>query len=430
MQRSTKRLLSVLAVLALVLTMAPAGILAVETKAAAGDANLPTGVADQITAAKAIQAAAATALTDGTCPACGGATVTWEPLAGGTAYTRPAAGGNYHYYIQGDFSSTAANILLGNDLTAGDSICLLLVNANANVGGRFLFYAAAGDVTFNVMGTGTVHSTGANVDFGLISNTGANTINLYGGTFTTGASTLNEAVIYMTSPKAVTNIWTNDVVIGHATVPTATRVNVYLNNGTLNMYAGTIRNGYTTTQNQGGNVFIYGNSGAVLNMYGGTISGGAGGNGCIGTNVHCRGTVNMYGGEIKNGQANSYQAGGQVSVSTGTAVDAAPAVTPTFNMYGGKISGGVNTNGSAGQGGNVNIAGSHANADAKVGYGKMLVTGTALIEGGTALNGNGGNIEVARGGELEMTGGTIQNGTATGRGGNVYVVNYGAAALF
>ena len=444
MQKSMKRLLSVLAVLALVLTMAPAGILAVETKAEGtepvvvpGQANwaaAPAGAAaiqSAIDEAKAIQEAAKTALTDGTCPACGGATVTWEPLAGGTAYTRPAAGGKYHYYIQGDFSSTAANILLGNDLTAGDSICLLLVNANANVGGRFLFYAAAGGATFNVMGTGTVHSTGANVDFGLISNTGANTINLYGGTFTTDAATLNEAVIYMTSPKAVTNIWTNDVVIGHATVPTATCMNVNLNNGTLNMYAGTIRNGYTTAQNQGGNVFIYGNSDAVLNMYGGTISGGAGGNGCIGTNVHCRGTVNMYGGEIKNGQANSYQAGGQVSVSTGVAVDAAPAVIPTFNMYGGKISGGVNTNGSAGQGGNVNIAGSHANADAKVGYGKMLVTGTALIEGGTALNGNGGNIEVARGGELEMTGGTIAYGLTSGNNakyGGAIALSTGATA--
>jgi ZIP family zinc transporter len=44
MQKSMKRLLSVLAVLALVLTMAPAGILAVETKAEV-QSNLPDGIA-------------------------------------------------------------------------------------------------------------------------------------------------------------------------------------------------------------------------------------------------------------------------------------------------------------------------------------------------------------------------------------------------
>ena len=62
MQKNVKRLLSVLAVLALVLTMAPAGILAVETKAAAGDANLPEGVAELMAAGQAKQAAAVAAL--------------------------------------------------------------------------------------------------------------------------------------------------------------------------------------------------------------------------------------------------------------------------------------------------------------------------------------------------------------------------------
>ena len=51
MNKITKRLLSMLAVLALVLTMAPAGILAVETKADSqitpGQANLPAGIAEK-----------------------------------------------------------------------------------------------------------------------------------------------------------------------------------------------------------------------------------------------------------------------------------------------------------------------------------------------------------------------------------------------
>ena len=96
MNKITKKLLSMLVVLALVLTCAPAGILAVETKAESqitpGQANLPAGIAEKQAAGAAKQAAAKAALaalegTDAaarlaelneeltTCPFCGG---TWS----------------------------------------------------------------------------------------------------------------------------------------------------------------------------------------------------------------------------------------------------------------------------------------------------------------------------------------------------------------
>ena len=406
------------AVLALVLTMAPGGILAVETKAEGtepvvvpGQANwaaAPAGAAaiqSAIDEAKAIQEAAKTALTDGTCPACGGATVTWEPLPGGSTGTRPAAGTHTHYYIEGAFENTNGNTILTNDLGNGDSLCLLLVDAEATINGRFLFYAN-GEWTVNVMGTGTVTSKSGNSN-GSITVNGASeaTVNLYGGTFAAiNNNTAAKAILYMGSNTATVNIW-NDVVIGNATVPTATSDVSYNVNiaGKLNMYGGTIQNGKADPEQgyQSANLYVIDN--ATFNMYGGTIKNGystRGANIVLGSKAK---VANIYGGTIENGYATSngggiYSSGNNLNIYGGV-IQKNKSVYPggglwlqgTKTIQGAKITENEST---ASHGGNIFISGATADI--------TLEASNEISKGKTGGSGSGGNIYVNAGAKLTV----------------------------
>ena len=434
MQKSMKRLLSVLAVLALVLTMAPAGILAVETKAEI-QSNLPAGIAELKAEAAAIQEAAKTALTDGYCPVCD-KPVEWVALPnGGTATGTYITEKNTHYVISGGYTSTASNFILFNNAPKDAVLCLLLDNANASVKGRILGYTANGTATLNIMGTGTITDTAAYSGYGLLSATSTVTTNLYGGTFVSTAATgLAKATIYVSNANAVTNIWTDDVVIGRSEVPTATSAasySAYVASGTLNMYAGTIQNGKYNASDASfptykpGNLSLGGTG--VLNMYGGVIKNGYGSRG---GNIYLNAgsKVNVYGGEIKNGYAtvhggniHSNAKGGDIylngAVYGGTAAsqggnvyayDGASLKLGNVDIYGGTAKGAALSN-------NIRIASSTNTSTLKL-SGNAIVTTGVLMENTGAITVEptfSGNVYMWHTGGVTL-GGAVANSTATG----------------
>lgn len=450
MQKSMKRLLSVLAVLALVLTMAPAGILAVETKAegtepeydytqtnwaeAVADGGLAQNAVkteqDKQTAAKGmigenLEGATEKERLDNLnakkldCPFCGAKAVKWTTLAktpGGTGWALNYLTENSfkHIYVYGDFSGAESNRRLLHAHKDNMKGCLLMDNANIQVDGSIHLEKAGG--VLNIGGTGEITSTLAgwpatDTSKGLFLVEGASTLNLYGGTFNTNAGTtlpMHRGVLRVSNDNAEVNIWTDDVVIGpeNPTAPNATtdagKMNALVYKGTLNMYGGTIRNGYALFNYQGWNVMLQ-TATAKFNMYDGTITGGSGRNvtgvGTRGANVcqYAAGAeFNMYGGTISSGRA-AY--GGNVSVGTGTA-----------NIKGGLITDGTATSG----GGNIFVgAGS-------------LTTGKTKIVDGDVTGGSGGNIYMSGSAANLNSTSSISAGEASSYAGNVYV--YGSAA--
>ncbi len=243
--------------------------------------------------------------------------------------------------------------------------------------------------------------------------------------------------------------------------------NVYVGgNATFNMSGGTITGG---TAGLGGNIFAGSNS--VFNLSGGVIEGGkavgtprttAGGTeysfGINGGNMYTEGKINITGGTIKGGYAKGtgdyYEAGGgnvalfhsgTLTMSGGSVEDGVSTNGGNFYVYnstnasvisggtvkggsaerlandGQKINGGNNTNGWGGNGGNFYVMG-----------GKLDIKDEGVIEGGKAngSNGGGGNIALRNrnatvSGVVNMSGGTIKNGTSVTNkaGANLVVYN-------
>ena len=468
MSKIIKRILSMLAVLALVLTMAPAGILAVETKAestlpAEAQAKIAHGAevkawADSINAA----VKADTSKDDGyvkvnklaeakTCPVCGQTNITWTRASGWNNTTNGSSSARKYSHLVVDRNMSAELDFV--NLQAYNTVCILWLDGYTVTMKDYVYKGGDTDYTetdnkadgsgadvyllgwqsqLNIMGNAKMISNSEKLPMFHFANTAAGagtTLNLYGGTYRHNkSSSLVLSVIRngnadgINCPDAKVNIY-NDVVIGPEnpqepnTTGATNYCNVRWNGGTFNMYGGTIQNGYSGVGNQGWNVMLLGSG--VFNMYGGTIKGGSGTNGATGCNVHVRSTFNMYGGELLNGKTTSYQAGGaNLYVGVGSTGGAAPAKIPTANIYGGTIKGGTNIN-SRGHGGNINVGGAQGSgAYDKVGYGILNISGTALITDGSNASGYGGNIAVNMGATLNMTGGTVQNGKAT-NGGNI-----------
>ena len=411
MNANSKKLLSWLCVIALVLSMAPVMNLsnfAVETKAAEEQTNvLPEEVQEAITDAAKIQkkAVALDPKTATTCPMCDAENITWKAI---TASQQVAKDG--HYYVPAGYDSNSVNFLNTNNdnIAKGDKVCILL-NEDATVGGRFFVNKA---VTINFAGDGSITQDGSqNYDKhnGGIFQVGENaTINLYGGKFI--GTQAGDANLQATDPDA------GD---GHYTHPTGTAAyygNFSLNSSgaKLNIFAGAeiIQN---TTRNSGANIVV--GRGGTVNMYGGTISGGKGFAYHYENNPTSDSTV-----EAPATGATWTNAGGNVYLRTANA---------KFNMYGGTISGGSATQGGniyAHSGAAVNIVAGNIEdgvatsngGNIEVNGGKVEIDGTAQISGGKAAN--GGNISVT-GGTFTANGGKIMNGVASGNGGNIYVNN-------
>lgn len=150
-----------------------------------------------------------------------------------------------------------------------------------------------------------------------------------------------------------------------------------------------------------GMIYIKG-SGAILNLYQGCLDASAV-SVANGSAIYVNeGTVfNMYGGEITGGTAT--ETGGNVYITAGTTAG-------EFNLLGGTV-----TAGTAKQGGNVYVAAGSSSKEAAV----------LNISGGTISNGTGtttaGNVAAL--GVFEMTGGEIKGGICNVSGDHKYAAN-------
>ncbi len=166
-----------------------------------------------------------------------------------------------------------------------------------------------------------------------------------------------------------------------------TNATVYIDEGNLNLWSGTIIGSKGGSSNiRGGGVCVRYNG--VFNMYDGTITGGYANNG---GGVLVYGTFNMRGGSIEHN--NGYTNGGGVYVDSGS-----------FNMYDGNIS---------------------SNTAEQLSGGGIYASGAFYMENGTIANNDaaftGGGIYLgSEGGTIK--GGTIENNTAYSNGGGVYYV--------
>lgn len=224
---------------------------------------------------------------------------------------------------------------------------------------------------------------------GSVANVCSNGIlNMYGGNMVDGTpdTAKSDAIVYM---AGLMNMYGGKICDANTTVGGNMSI---LNGGTFYMYAGTITNGYAASN--GGNILI--NSGAIMYMHGGAVTDGEVLNTKSGGNIRVNGTLEMSNGVISGGIAKE---GGNI------AIGGAGQVT---------MSGGTVTGGEAISGGNFVV------------FGKLTVTGNAIIENGVSTGASGslggGNIYGAPNyTELVVTGGTIRNGKAQSKGANIYL---------
>ncbi len=245
--------------------------------------------------------------------------------------------GTYNYCLASDLelsgmidipSGVTLNLCLnGHNITGDDRV--FQINGTLNLtdcqgGGEVtttrvrqapIFYVRDGGV-FNMFGgilkgTKTMASDGGLGVIGLNANGGA-VMNMYGGTITGGSTSKNGGNIYLYH-DSVLNIYGGtiekgnaesggNIMIGNAKAVVNLRGgeikdgtsagaggNFRVASGILNVYTGTVSGG-TTTNGNGGSIFLTG-SGATLNMYGGLVTGGY-----AGTGAQQRSGGNIYAG--------------------------------------------------------------------------------------------------------------------------------------
>lgn len=167
----------------------------------------------------------------------------------------------------------------------------------------------------------------------------------------------------------------------------APRAGIVMVQGIFNMYGGTIKNGQAT--GNGGNLEIL--ASGVFTMYDGTISGG---NAANGGSIYSNGTIQILGGTVENGTAKE---GGNIYMKKGT-----------LEMSGGTLSGGT----ASGSGGNIKYDAEAANE------GTVTVGGTARVENGTA-GGKGGNMYIRWTGKLSLKDEAVVTGGRAATGGGI-----------
>lgn len=259
-----KRILSLFLIFAMVLGMVPAMVFAESKIVNNTNLSLNGGKAD--------------------CPVCG-KNVTWSALSGtltATKWLQP----DTHYYLTGDVTYTGTDYGLGYSKSGTQTTCLHLNGHNiTSTTGKV---ASFGGGVVNIMGNGTVSGAGTAYGGATIHTWGNGTLNLYGGTYTKGASQYPV---------------------------------IFLNAYTLNMYDGTTVEGKGT--NPGNYSLVYAeNAGAIFSMHGGTIQNGASTGNCGGVRFYA-GTFHMLGGTIqhctgiKGGNVYVYSTG-KANISGGT----------------------------------------------------------------------------------------------------------------
>ena len=212
------------------------------------------------------------------------------------------------------------------------------------------------------------------------------TLNLMGeGTITGTNDAVNMAAVTYIQNGGTFNMYSGTLTSQYA----APRAGIVMVQGTFNMYGGTILNGKSDTN--GGNLEIL-NTG-IFNMYDGLISGGTAA--ANGGSIYSTGLINIFGGTIENGHAKE---GGNIFMKSGTLV-----------MTSGTLSGGA----ASGTGGNINYNADTAN------LGTVTVKGTSIVQDGTA-GGKGGNMYIRWTGALYLGDeAVVTGGKAGGNGGGI-----------
>ena len=465
MIKQSKKLLSWLCVVAMVLSMVPVFQLpafaaeeATEETFAPDEtvtSAVPAEAQEKMQKAATIQAEAATLDFSGNyCPVCGpDVEVTWTKLT--RAYPGSNNGGNpdytdshpHFYWDPADFTNGTASYAYMNWLqnTKGADVCIHLNGMRfENVYSR-IHWGANG--TLNIMGEGTFINSGdaAKQAYGIF-QMGGGTLNLYGGTFiSTGtglvaptAKSSTYATVGAGSTKVTVNMYDGVVLAVNENDTQGT--NVAMTAGTFNMYGGEIRGGkgypyydssvkttgtteeikasYDSFTTVGGNVFLR-YSDAKFNMYGGKITGGTaprGGNIAMYDSAY----FTQYAGEISGGTSTETaegQGGGNLKLQSGT-----------FTQEGGVIKNGV-----AVTGGNIDtrsktyIKGLVMDGTANSGANILAASGCQLYiqKGGRVLRGNNAmNIMVYGSGNLYVQDGLIYGGKAN-QGANIYLSGNG-----
>ncbi len=300
-------------------------------------------------------------------------------------------------------------------------------------GGNVHIHKETGKFTLNA---GTI-SNGAALSGGNIMME-AGTFEMNGGAITGGTAGKNETEQANEETGEITTIVTYSGIGG----------NVYVKSGALNVNSGSISGGIAKN---GGNIYadangtvnmtdvllengisienggnIYAVSGSTCTLNSGTISGGTAKSG---GNIFTKGTLNIADGEITSGSTSA--TGGNIRVDgtgsklnmTGGIVSNGLAADNGGNIYvidctQAKITGGQVLNGESGgaQGGG-NLYVTHQKATTT----RFLTLSKVTISGGKATAGNGGNIYARALGKLTMTDVTVENGSATKNGDNVYL---------
>ncbi len=168
MRANTKKLLSALVVLAMVLSMVPVvGLPAIEANAA-----VALQTKDITAAAQALQDGFAQGVTTGTtCPACNRSNITWEPLTEADLGKELSGDAQKHYYLAGDKTFDVATLFT----MYTSNLCLHLNGKTMTTSGQI---KANSNSVLAIMGQGTVQYTGT---ASFIDS--ANHISVYGGTY-------------------------------------------------------------------------------------------------------------------------------------------------------------------------------------------------------------------------------------------------------
>ena len=200
--------------------------------------------------------------------------VTWKSW-GGEAL--PAQDG--HYYLCTDVKDNT-QVTLGNDAGAYDVVIDLNGKTLDATTRAFLVYKGSQLSIVDSVGTGKIQGRGVSpVDQGgviRIANPGV--VNLYGGVITQAedANTIYRGgVIYVNGTNTQFNMYGGSVENGVATAYADGNKpqgggNIYINQGTVNLYGGTVAGGQVVDC-EGENIYIYK---GTLNVEGGTVDGG------------------------------------------------------------------------------------------------------------------------------------------------------------
>ena len=262
------------------------------------------------------------------CPACK-KTVAWTALSGAKAAALWLQDGG-HYYLSGELSSSATDGTITVNTTSGNAACLHL-NGHNMTSSAFctITYAQTSPGTLNIMGNGTVSGSGtvaaSKWKAATLNVTNGAILNLYGGTYTKGAS--DAPVVWVWAGQV--NLYDGAEIVGTSENVGNYSSAVLLQNAgaSFDMHGGTISGGHN--QNSGGNVNI--NNGSFT-MQAGTISGGTA-VGYYGGNVYLKaGSFTMTGGTIEGGSATYHGSNVYVNTSGVTAQISGGTVTDG-NVY-------------------------------------------------------------------------------------------------